>query len=88
MSMNLVDYNQVNDDIENKLKFDISSSLVNIYLNYPLPIVNISLIGGNKSKHTLRSGLTCWCYSGATDSMIKCKYINTYKFKIRSNKVK
>ena len=44
MSTNVNNTNQVNDVVENELKFDSSNSLSNNTVKYPLPIVSISLI--------------------------------------------
>ena len=50
--------NQVNDVIENELKFYSSNSLSNNPSQDPLSIVNISLRGSKKFRQTLISGLT------------------------------
>ena len=39
-----------------------------------------------KSRHTLNSGIKFLWDSGSTNSMINRKHINTYKYKLRSNK--
>ena len=83
-----VNTNEVKDVIDNELKFDSKNSLANDNVQDNPPIVNISLRSGKKSRKTFNQGLTCLWYSGATKSMIKRRYINTYKYKIRVNKVK
>ena len=45
--------NQVNDVIDNELKFDVIKILANNHVKYPLPILNISLRGGKKYRQTL-----------------------------------
>ena len=40
-----INHNEVNDSIDNELKFDSDNSLVNNPVNYLLPIVTISLGG-------------------------------------------
>ena len=87
MSTN-INYNQVNGVIENELKFDSSNSLANNPVKYPLPIVNLILRDGKKSRQNLKSGLTRLWDSGATNSMINCKHINPYRSKRRGKKVK
>ena len=43
---NIKEYNQLNDAIDNKIKFDSNSSLGNIPMKETQPIVTISIIGG------------------------------------------
>ena len=50
--------NQLNNIIEDELKFDSSNSLDNNPVNNLLPIVTISLIDGKKYRQTLKSGIT------------------------------
>ena len=64
-----------------KLKFDSINSLATNPVKYTLPIVTLGLIGG------ISIGLACLWDSGSINSMIKCKHINPYKFKLRANKV-
>ena len=50
--------NQVDDAVDNELKFDGINSLSNNYVQDPLPMVTISLRVSKKSRQTLNSGLT------------------------------
>ena len=88
VSMNTIDYNQVNDVVDNELKLDISSCLFNIPVIDPLPVVNIRLRGGKNTRHTLNSVLTCLWENRDTKIMIKRKNINLYKANLIYNKVK
>ena len=51
--------NQVNDVVDNGLKFDSKNSLANNYVQDPLLIMTISLRGSKRSRKILNSGLTC-----------------------------
>ena len=82
-----INYNQVNNVIDNELKFYSGNILANNPVKVPLTIVTISLIGGKKSIHTLKSYIICLWFIGATNRMIKCKHINRYKSKLIFNKV-
>ena len=50
-------------------------------------MVTISLRGVKKSRHTLKSGLTCLWDSGSTYIMIKRNNVNIYDPKLRDNTV-
>ena len=52
-----------------------------------LPLVTVTLRGGNKNRVDRISGLTCLWYSGATDSIIKKKHTRPYERIMNSNKV-
>ena len=79
--------NQVNEIIKNELKFDSIDTLAINPVNNTPHIVTIILRCGKKSRKTLNPDLTCLCYSGSTDRMMKRKYINPYQSKLRANKV-
>ena len=57
LSRNLID-NQVNDVVDNVLKFDSNSSL-DIPIRYPIPVVTISLRVVKKYINTATGGPTC-----------------------------
>ena len=86
-STNLVDHDQLNEVVDNELKFDSSSSLSNNPVKDALPIFTVSLIVVHKYRHTLNSGLTLLWYSGATDIMMNCKHLNPYQLKLKAKKV-
>ena len=48
-----INNNQVNDGIDDELKFDSSNNLVNNPVQDPLPILTISLRGNKNSRQTL-----------------------------------
>ena len=52
--------NQLNCAIDKELESYYSKSLANNPVKYPLPILTISLMVGEKFKHTLNSGITCF----------------------------
>ena len=85
---NNIKCNQVNDTIDNELKFDRINSLANYTVKDELHTVNIILRGGKNSRQTLNSGLTCLSYSISTNIMIKHKHIYPYKPKLRDKKAK
>ena len=80
--------NQLNDVIENELKFDSRNSLAKNTVKYPLPKVSVILRGGKDSRQNLNSGITLLWDSGATNRMIKRKNMIIYKSKLRANKFK
>ena len=59
-----------NDAFENYLNFDISFNL-STGTKYPLPVVIISFLVGEKHRATTVAGITRLLDSGATNSMIK-----------------
>ena len=67
--------------------FDTSNFNLSSGTSNPLPVVNVSLRGGNKHRATTVDGLTCLWDSGATDSMLKRRQTKHYERNIRSNKV-
>ena len=83
---NNINYNQVNDFIDNELKFYSSNSLAINPVNNAPPIVTVRLTGGKNHRHTLKSGITWLWDSEASGSMINLKHINPYKIKLRANK--
>ena len=78
--------NQVDDAVDNELKFDGINSLSNNYVQDPLPMVTISLRVSKKSRQTLNSGLTLLWQIGSTDIMIKPNNVNPNNSKLRANK--
>ena len=86
--MNRLDHIVSTNFVDNELKFYGSNSLANNHINNPLPIMNIILRGGKKSRQVLNSGLTFLWDIGAIYSMIKRKLINNYKSKLRANRIK
>ena len=60
--------------------FNLSSGTIN-----PLPVVAVSLRGGNKHRATVVSGLTLFWDSGATNITIKRRHTKHYERKMRSN---
>ena len=64
---------QHNNAIKNDPKFDNDFSLSS-RTKEPLPVVTVSLRGGNEHRLTTVSGTTYLWYSGATDSMIKIRH--------------
>ena len=49
LNTNIIEYNKVNDDIDNGLKFDISIHLTSSPVKEPQPVATIRLIGGKNS---------------------------------------
>ena len=78
--------NQVNNVIDNGMKFYSISSIANNPVMCSLAIVTISLRGENNYRPNFNSGLTCTCDSGFTNSMMKYKHINPLKYKRRADK--
>ena len=78
---------QLNDAIHNEPTFD--TSRFNSYkgTREPLPVVNITPLGGRKHRSMTVSGLTYLWDSGDTDSTIKRKHTKYYERKMRYNKV-
>ena len=86
--INNIKTNQINDFIDNGIKFYSSNILGSNPVNDNLPILIIFLRCGKNSRQTLNSVLTFLWDSVSNDSMIKCKHINTYISKLRYNTVK
>ena len=61
---------QSNESINSDLKFDTGALKLSSGTIDPLPVVTISLRGGNKHLATTVYLLTCFWNSGATNSMI------------------
>ena len=78
--------NQHNDAIEYEPNFDNTFSLSR-GTKYPLPVVTVSLRGGNKQTVRIITSLTCLWDIRATDRMIKRRHTKPYERKIHSNKV-
>ena len=70
--------NQHNDANENEPKFDNIFNLSSETKEH-LPVVTVSLKGGNKKTAMMVAGLTCLWGSGATSSTIKRKNAKYYK---------
>ena len=49
LNTNIIEYNKVNDDIDNGLKFDSSIHLTSSPVKEPQTVATIRLIGGKKS---------------------------------------
>ena len=85
---NLNIYNdKINEDIDNEPGFDNSSFSLSSGTSDPLPLVTVSLRGGNKHRATVVAGLTCLWDSGSTDRMIKRRHTKHYERKMWSNRV-
>ena len=78
---------QHNDAIYNEPTFDTDNFNLSSWNKDPLPVVTISLRGGNKYRATTVAILTCLRDSGATNTMIKIIHTKYYEHNIRSNKV-
>ena len=87
VSNNVNKTNQVNDVVDNGLKFDSINSLANNPIKYTLLIVTIRLRGDKKYRQNISKGLTCLWESGSTDRMINFKHINPSMYKLRANQV-
>ena len=85
---NNIKTNQVDDVVDNELKFDSSNSLATNNVQNNLPMVNLRLRVGKKYIQTLNSGLTLLWDIGSTYIIIKIKHINPYNSKLRAKKVK
>ena len=57
----IINTNKLNEEIDNKLKFDGSNSLANNPLKYQLQLVTIRLRGIKKSRQTLKWGISITC---------------------------
>ena len=75
VTTNSKEYNQVNDVVNKKLKFDSNYSIYGSPIKYPQPIVTAILIGGNKYRNTLVSCLTLLWYIIDSSDMINRKHI-------------
>ena len=78
---------QLNDTIYNDTAFDNNSFNLYIWNKDPLPVLTVTLQGSKKHRAMTVDGITCLCYSGATNSMIKIKHTKYYECKMRYNKV-
>ena len=78
---------QSNESINSDLKFDTSNFNLSSVNSNPLPVVTISLRGGNKHRAMTVASIICLWDSESTDSIIKRQHTNHYERKIRSNKV-
>ena len=82
MNNHLKYINQLNDVIENEMKFGSTSNLYRCPNNYPLPLVTVSLIFGKNFRAELVHGITFLWYISATDGMIKMKHTNPFERKM------
>ena len=78
---------QSNEAINSEPTCDNNSFNLSSGTRYPLPLVTVSLLGGNKYRETIVSGITCLWDNRATDSMIKRRHTNNYERNMRSNKL-
>ena len=78
---------QSNEAINSEPTLDTSNFNLSIGSSNTLPVVTVSLQGGNTHRSTTVSGLTCLWDIGATDSMIKRRHNKHYRRKMRYNKV-
>ena len=88
ISMNRIEYNQVNDIVDNELKFDSSSSLGTSPVKDYLYVATKILREGKNSRQDLNSGLTYQRDNGDNRRTIKHNNINRYKYNLRYIKVK
>ena len=85
---NLNNYkDQRNEAINSDPTFDTSNFNLSSSTSNTLPIITVSLGGGNKYRATTASGLICLWESGAKKFMIKRRHTNHYERKMWSNKV-
>ena len=88
MKDNLKNYkDQSNEAIKSDPKFDNSGFDLSIITINPLPVVNVSLIGGKKHRETTVAGLICLWDRGATNRTTKRRHNKNYERKMRSDKV-
>ena len=73
--------------MEYEPQFDSTSNLSSCLTKYPLPVVAPRYRGGNKSRATIFSRMTCLWDIGDTGSMVKSKHNYSYKHKLGFNKV-
>ena len=78
---------QSNEAIKSYPKFDNSSFNLSRGTSYPLPVITVSLRGGNKHRATTVAGLTCMWDKRATNNIIKIRHPKHYVHKMRYNKV-
>ena len=74
--MKLVEYNQLNDVVSTKIKFDRIISIAKNSIEEPLAIAAISLIGGRKSRLNFNSDIIFLWDRRATYTTINNNYIN------------
>ena len=78
---------QINEANNNEPTFNNNSFNLSSRTSDPLPLVTVSLQGGNKHRATTISDITCLWDSGSTNSTMKRKHTKHYELKIQSNKV-
>ena len=66
-----------NEAIENELTFDSNIFDLSSSTRDPIPVLTVSLQLGKKHRASTVAGLTCLCYSGTTDSILKKNTLNT-----------
>ena len=88
MTDNLNNYEyQSNEAINSEPKFDNSSFNLSSGTSDLIPVVNVSLRGGEKHRARIIAGITCLWNSVATDNMIEIQHTKHYERKMRSDRV-